>query len=95
MADKIRIVAISTSRAVISDSDIRRDLGGLSRMSIWRWDRSAEMTALGWPPPVNINGRNHRDAEQYERFRGRLAREAIAKRSALLKQPTEKESVNA
>jgi hypothetical protein len=44
---------------------------------------------LGWPPPQVINHRRYRDAEAYERFRGKLAREAIAKRASLLKQPKE------
>ena len=93
MADKIiRVVEIDASQAVVSDTDIRRDLGSLSRMTIWRWDHDPAMAALGWPPPISVHGRNHRDAEQYERFRGRLAREAIAKRATLLKQqPDEKE----
>jgi hypothetical protein len=43
------------------------------------------MAALGWPPPESVNGRNHRDAEQYESFRGRLTREAINKRATLLR----------
>jgi hypothetical protein len=86
MAVKVRIVGVSTSRPLISDTDIRRDLGGLSRMSIWRWDHDPDMAALGWPPPESVNGRNHRDAEKYESFRGRLAREAIARRNALLQQ---------
>jgi hypothetical protein len=85
MVVRVRIVGASTSRPLISDTDIRRDLGGLSRMSIWRWDRDPHMAALGWPPPESVNGRNHRDAEQYETFRSRLAREAINKRALLLR----------
>jgi hypothetical protein len=86
MAVKIRIVGVSTAPALISDTDIRRDLGDLSRMAIWRWDHDPRMAALGWPPPELVNGRNYRNAEKYESFRGRLAREAIAKRNALLQQ---------
>jgi hypothetical protein len=86
MAVKVRIVGVSAAPALISDTDIRRDLGGLSRMAIWRWDRDSSMAKIGWPPPELVNGRKHRNAEKYESFRGRLAREAIAKRNALLQQ---------
>jgi hypothetical protein len=33
-----------------------------------RWDRSARMRALGWPPVIKINGRNHRDAAAFRQF---------------------------
>lgn len=78
---------------LISDTKVRRELS-ISRMTIHRWDRDPRMTALGWPVRQHFNGRNYRDAEQYEQFRARLVREAIARRAALLKQqPTEKENV--
>jgi hypothetical protein len=82
MAVRVRIVGASTAPTLISDTDIRKDLGGLSRMAVWRWDKDPRMRVLGWPAAEIIKGRKYRDAEKYEAFRGRLAREAIAKRAA-------------
>jgi hypothetical protein len=86
MDDKFSIVALSPSK-IVADTDIRRDLGGVSRMTTHRWDRDPNMTAIGWPPPISINGRLYRDLQLYECFRARLAREAIRKRATLIKQP--------
>jgi hypothetical protein len=50
-------------------------------MTLWRWDhskkmRAKKMRALGWPPRVQINGRNYRSRNQLEAFKQRLAEEA-------------------
>jgi hypothetical protein len=91
VADTFSIVALGTSQTLISDTDVRRDLGGVSRMTTHRWDRDPRMAALGWPARQNIRGRSYRDAQQYEQFRARLAREAIARRAEHFKQQAEKE----
>jgi hypothetical protein len=81
---RVRIIGASTARPLISDTDIRRDLGGLSRMALWRWDNdprmAPRMAAMGWPEPETVNGRKYRDAERYESFRGRAARQAVSNR---------------
>jgi hypothetical protein len=92
MAKKIRIVGVGTAGTLIPDSEIRRDLN-LSRMSLWRWDRDPAMAAIGWPPAVRINDRNHREADKYEEFKSRLARVAISRRTALLEQHQQKQAV--
>jgi hypothetical protein len=89
MARVLRVIGASTARSLISDTDIRRDLGGLSRMAMWRWDHdprvAPRMAAMGWPPPELVNGRKYRDAERYEAFRGRAARQAISNRRSSVK----------
>lgn len=81
---KVRIVGVGAEGpTLIPDSEIRRDLR-VSRMTIWRWDHSTAMAELGWPPPVDINKRKHRNATGYEAFKSKLAKESIARRHAVL-----------
>lgn len=64
----------------VPDSKARQELGGLSRMCLWRWDRSADMRALGWPPPIELNGRKYRSRRALEEFKANLMRRALAAR---------------
>ena len=53
-------------------------------MTLWRWDRDPEKTAMGWPPPVRVsagkNGRKARSRQQIEQFKANLIQRAIGKR---------------
>jgi hypothetical protein len=61
---------------LVPDAQVRRELGGVSEMTIWRWDRDSNMADLGWPPPVKIRKRKFRPRKQLEAFKANLLREA-------------------
>ena len=42
----------------IPDKEVREICGGISEMTLWRWDRDPD---LNFPPPVRINRRKYRD----------------------------------
>jgi hypothetical protein len=83
MAPDIGIVA--TPGPLIPDPEVFRDLH-ISKMTGWRWDRDPRMKELGWPPPIYRGRYKFRDSHQYQKFKARMAREAIARRDALLKE---------
>jgi hypothetical protein len=56
---------------------------GVSLMTIWRYDKSPEMAALGWPAKIQINKRNFRSRIQLEQFKASMLRRAMAKRKHL------------
>jgi hypothetical protein len=89
--DSVDADSVVRTRPLIRDPDIRRDLG-ISKMTTHRWDRDPRMMAIGWPPPVYIGRYKFRDSVQYAKFKARLAREAIARREALLKEQGERPS---
>jgi hypothetical protein len=68
--------------ALVPDSVAAKECGDVSRMSIFRWDRDPRMLELGWPPRVELNGRNYRSRKQLEKFKAALFRKAIAARGA-------------
>jgi hypothetical protein len=80
MADEVKIVGIGP---LIPDPEVFRDLH-ITKMTGYRWDRDPRMAALGWPPPIRRGRYKFRDSIAYEKFKAKLAREAIANRSALL-----------
>jgi len=43
---------------------------GVHPKSIKRWDRRP---GLGFPPPINVNGRNYRNRREYREFARRAA----------------------
>jgi hypothetical protein len=55
---------------------------GITPMTGWRHDRSEKMAELGWPPKVNVNGRNYRFRSAIEAFKTNLKQRALAKRGA-------------
>ena len=71
--------------ALISDPQVFRDIG-ITAMTAWRWDRDPRMAELGWPPPIYRGRYKFRDSNQYQKFKANLLRQAIAKRTELLKQ---------
>ena len=52
------------------------ELGGVTLMTIWRWDRDPEMLKRGWPLPVKVKKRNYRSRRALEAFKARLFAEA-------------------
>jgi hypothetical protein len=66
--------------AFVPDSVVAVELGGVSRMTIFRWDRNPGMAALGLPPRIMVNGRGYRSRQQLEKFKQNLMRKATAAR---------------
>jgi hypothetical protein len=65
---------------LVADNTARAELGGLSRMSLHRYDRDPAMAALGWPVRVMMNGRGYRSRKALEAFKANLMQRAIAAR---------------
>jgi hypothetical protein len=65
---------------LIPDHVFAEELGGVSRMTIHRWDRDPRMIELGFPARVMLNGRGYRSRQQTEKFKTALLRKAIAAR---------------
>jgi hypothetical protein len=62
---------------LVPDPQVRRELN-ISNMSLWRWDRDPEMSALGWPRPIRINKRKYRSRKQFEKFKRAVKDKTIA-----------------
>jgi hypothetical protein len=43
------------------------------------------MSAIGWPPPIYRGRYKNRDTKAYQKFKRKLMRDAIERRSQLLK----------
>lgn len=68
------------SKRLMPSKAVRTEFGGISAMSLWRWQQDE---TLGFPKPVaTVRGRNYWDADEIEAFRERMARDAISKRAA-------------
>jgi hypothetical protein len=65
----------------VPDRVVRQEIGDITVMTLWRWDRDPEMIALGWPPKIQIGARNYRSRRQLEHFKANLMRRAINARS--------------
>jgi len=61
---------------LVPDPQVRREFGGVSEMTIWRWDRDPKMAELGWPSAVKIRKRKFRPRKQLEAFKANLLRQA-------------------
>jgi hypothetical protein len=70
---------------LIADPEMLRDLS-ISAMTAWRWDHTAVMAQMGWPPPIRIGRYKYRSKRAYEAFKARLVREAIDVRRSILSQ---------
>lgn len=60
-------------QAVISAPEARRYVGGISEMSLWRWERDPDM---GWPQPVRVNRRKYYKVAELDEFLARNQKEA-------------------
>jgi hypothetical protein len=65
---------------LVPDSQVRREFGGVSEMTIWRWDHDPKMAELGWPPPVYIRKRKYRSRRALSAHREACVNRAIAQR---------------
>ena len=54
---------------LVPDKQARKECGGVSRMTFYRWERDPE---LQFPPAVKINKRNYRWRSQLEKFKADL-----------------------
>jgi hypothetical protein len=71
--------------SLVPDAIARAELGGVSKMTWWRWQRDVRMIELGFPVAVTICDRTYRSRAELEAFKARLMREAIKERSKLQK----------
>jgi hypothetical protein len=67
---------------LVPDRQVRREFGGISAMTQWRWDHDPKMAELGWEPPIKIRHRNYRTRSMIERVKGRLLQRALESRGA-------------
>jgi hypothetical protein len=65
---------------LVPDPQARVELGNVTAMTFWRWDRDPAMAELGWSPPVKIGRRNYRSRRMLEAVKANLI-SAAAERS--------------
>jgi hypothetical protein len=53
-------------RQLVPDAQVRAELGGVSPMTLHRWDRDP---SLGFPRPLIIRGRKYRLRQELEAFK--------------------------
>jgi hypothetical protein len=70
--------------SLVADSVARRELGHITKMTLWRWDRDPNMAALGWPCRIQVGNRNFRSRRALERFKRGLMISALKERSRVL-----------
>ena len=63
---------------LVPDPQVREEFGGVSLMTLWRWDHDPD---LGFAPAIKINGRNYRSRRALEDFKKRMVQRAIRNRS--------------
>ena len=59
-------------RELVPDPIMRREFGGVSEMTIWRWDHDQRLAALGWARPVVIRNKRYRFRDELEAFKANL-----------------------
>jgi hypothetical protein len=74
--------ATNTQDMLVPDPVVQKELG-ITAMSVWRWDRDAELIKLGWPPAIRIRSRKFRSRIALENFKRAMARRAIEQRAQL------------
>jgi hypothetical protein len=67
----------------IPDPQVAAELS-VSLMTIYRYDRSPELAALGWPEKITINHRNFRSRRKLEAYKTAMVKRAAADRKRLL-----------
>jgi predicted DNA-binding transcriptional regulator AlpA len=63
--------------SLIPDPQVCREFG-VSAMTLWRWERDPD---LNFPTRITVRRRNYRSRQEIEKFKARLLRGAIARRS--------------
>ena len=67
--------------SLVPDPVVAKEFG-VTLMSIWRWDHDPAKRDLGWPPKIQLSGRNYRSRSQLEAFKANLLTRALAERGA-------------
>jgi hypothetical protein len=71
--------------SLVPDAIARAELGGVSKMTWWRWDRDPDLAVQGFPPAIRIRERVYRSRLALDDFKQRLLQQAVKDRSRLLK----------
>ena len=61
---------------LVPEAEARRELGGLSAMSFWRYDHYPEKAPPGWAPAIKIGSRNYRSRRMLEAVKANLVKAA-------------------
>lgn len=67
---------------LVADTQVRKEFGGISSMSLWRWDRDPK---LGFPKKYQIRKRNFRSRKEIEAFKRTVLEQAIGQPRKSLK----------
>ncbi|HZN30466.1 MAG TPA: hypothetical protein VFB88_14000 [Xanthobacteraceae bacterium] len=68
---------------LVPDPQARAELGNVTAMTFWRWDRDPAMAELGWSPPVKIGRRNYRSRRVIERVKAALIEQAMKRQGVV------------
>jgi len=60
--------------SLVPDKQVRRELGGVTGQSVWRWDTGQARAPDGWQPPVRIGTRKFRPRSMVEAVKANLMR---------------------
>ena len=72
----------------VPDPQVAAELG-ISLMSLWRYDRSEELAAMGWPEKITVNHRNFRSRRALEAYKLGMIKRAAADRKRLFAMSSE------
>jgi hypothetical protein len=73
-------MAETAKRVLIPDPVVARERYRVHPHTLRRWDKKP---ALGFPPPVYVNGRRYREAQKLDAWDRKNSREAAALRAGL------------
>jgi hypothetical protein len=62
---------------LVPDPQVRKELGDLSEVTSWRWDKYPEKAPRGWAPPIYIGPRKFRTRRMVEEVKANLIRRAV------------------
>ena len=65
---------------LVPDRQVRVEMGGISEMTVSRWDRDPVMAEKGWPPAIKIHRLKYRSRQQLETFKHNMLTEALKTR---------------
>jgi len=61
---------------LVPDRIVKRELGNISNMTIWRYDRFPDRAPPGWPPAIKVGSRNYRSRKSFEAMKRGLEKAA-------------------
>jgi hypothetical protein len=62
---------------LVPEPQVRKELGGISEMTTWRWDHNLEKAPPGWEPPIRIGNRKFRRRSGVETVKSKLLQLAL------------------